>query len=137
MTKQIIGQKHLSDGLYTLDSSVPQSVRIICWSTLLVKDMYLMASTFFMGGLYQLLFQCHLSIGRPLPFGPSFPSHIKRLCPEFYDICSLDCESSQLAKHHCSSLGSRMNIPVTSAFKLVQLDVRDLVLLEQNLSSDT
>ena len=73
MTKQIIGKGHESGGLYILDTQVPRS--IACPSVLTP-------------------FEAHCRLGHP-----SLPL-LKKLCPQFHNVTSLDCESCQFAKHH-------------------------------------
>jgi len=62
-------------------------------------------------------FEAHCRLGHP-----SLPL-LKKLCPQFQNISSLDCESCQFAKHHRISLGPRVNNRVESAFELAHSDV--------------
>ncbi|KAK2966742.1 hypothetical protein RJ640_001066 [Escallonia rubra] len=86
--------------------------------------MYLMVFIFWMHGcLVQLHvmelspFEAHRRLGHPSL------SVWKKLCPQFHDISSVDCESCHFAKHHRSSLSPRVNKRVESAFELVKSDV--------------
>ncbi|RVW41005.1 Retrovirus-related Pol polyprotein from transposon TNT 1-94 [Vitis vinifera] len=96
MTKRTFGKGHVSDGLYILDEWVPRPVA--CVST---------ASPV----------EAHCRLGHP-----SLPV-LKKLCPQFDTLPSLDCESCHFAKHHRSSLGPRLNKRVESLFELVHSDV--------------
>ncbi|KAK2972925.1 hypothetical protein RJ640_015640 [Escallonia rubra] len=96
MTKQTIGKGHVSDGLYILDAWVPRSVAC--------------------SGVVSP-FEAHCRLGHP-----SLPV-LKKLCPQFHDISSVDCESCHFAKHHRSSLSPRVNKRVEFAFELVHSDV--------------
>ena len=73
MTKQIIGRGHESWGLYILDSAVPRPIACSGVTT---------------------PFETHCRLGHP-----SLPL-LKKLCPQFSSLLSLDCESCQFAKHH-------------------------------------
>ncbi|KAK2974028.1 hypothetical protein RJ640_011393, partial [Escallonia rubra] len=88
MTKQTIGKGHVSDGLYILDAWVPRSVAC--------------------SGVVSP-FEAHCRLGHP-----SLPV-LKKLCPQFHDISSVDCESCHFAKHHRSSLSPRVNKRVEPA----------------------
>ncbi|KAK2970062.1 hypothetical protein RJ640_006535 [Escallonia rubra] len=90
MTKQTIGKGHVSDGLYILDAWVPRSVAC--------------------SGVVSP-FEAHCRLGHP-----SLPV-LKKLCPQFHDISSVDCESCHFAKHHRSSLSPRVNKRVEFAFQ--------------------
>ncbi|RVW76474.1 Retrovirus-related Pol polyprotein from transposon TNT 1-94 [Vitis vinifera] len=96
MTKRTFGKGHVSDGLYILDEWVPRPVA--CVST---------ASPV----------EAHCRLGHP-----SLPV-LKKLCPQFDTLPSLDCESCHFAKHHRSSLGPRLNKRAESLFELVHSDV--------------
>ncbi|KAK2974296.1 hypothetical protein RJ640_016782 [Escallonia rubra] len=96
MTKQTIGKGHVSDGLYILDAWVPRSVAC--------------------SGVVSP-FEAHCRLGHP-----SLPV-LKKLCSQFHDISSVDCESCHFAKHHRSSLSPRVNKRVEPAFELVHSDV--------------
>ncbi|KAL5810383.1 hypothetical protein ACOSQ3_027085 [Xanthoceras sorbifolium] len=82
MTKQIIGKGHESGGLYILNTSIPKSVAC--------------------SGVTSP-FEAHCRLGHP-----SLPL-LKKLCPQFSKVSSLDCESCQFAKHHRLSSSPRVN----------------------------
>ena len=96
MTKQIIGKGHESNGLYILDTCVPMS--IACSSVVSP-------------------FEAHCRLGHP-----SLPT-LKKLCPQFHDEPSVECESCRFAKHHRSPLSPRVNKRVEFSFKLVHSDI--------------
>ncbi|KAK3040300.1 hypothetical protein RJ639_028215 [Escallonia herrerae] len=96
MTKQTIDKGHVSDGLYILDAWVPRS--IAC------------------SGVVSP-FEAHCLLGHP-----SLPM-LKKLCPQFHDVSSVDCESCHFAKHHRSSLSPRVNKRAEFAFELVHSNV--------------
>ncbi|RVW87252.1 Retrovirus-related Pol polyprotein from transposon RE1 [Vitis vinifera] len=96
MTKRTFCKGHVSDGLYILNEWVPRPVA--CVST---------ASPV----------EAHCRLGHP-----SLPV-LKKLCPQFDTLPSLDCESCHFAKHHRSSLGPRLNKRAESLFELVHSDV--------------
>ncbi|KAL6331587.1 hypothetical protein AAG906_011527 [Vitis piasezkii] len=96
MTKQTFGKGHVSDGLYILDEWVPRPVA--CVSTAFPVE-------------------AHCRLGHP-----SLPV-LKKLCHQFENLPSLDCESCHFAKHHRSSLGPRINKRAESLFELVHSDV--------------
>ncbi|RVW21587.1 ATP synthase subunit beta, chloroplastic [Vitis vinifera] len=96
MTKRAFSKEHVSDGLYILDEWVPRPVA--CVNT---------ASSI----------EAHCRLGHP-----SLPV-LKKLCPQFDNLPSLDCESCHFAKHHRSSLGPRINKQDESLFELVHSDV--------------
>lgn len=48
---------------------------------------------------------------------------LKKLCPWFQNIPSIDCESCQFAKHHRRSTIPRVNKRGESIFELVHTDV--------------
>ena len=73
MTKQIIGRGHKFGGLYILDPAV---LRLISCSRVTTP------------------FETHCRLGHP-----SLPL-LKKLCPQFSSLSSLDCESCQFEKHH-------------------------------------
>ncbi|EOY08968.1 Uncharacterized protein TCM_024268 [Theobroma cacao] len=95
-TKQIIGKGCESGGLYYLDTQVPRS--IACSSVLTP-------------------FEVHCRLGHPSL------SSLKKLCPQFQNVFSLDCESCPFAKHHRLPSVSRVNKRVVSTFELVHSDV--------------
>ena len=96
MTKQTFGKGHVSYRLYILDEWVPRPVA--CVST---------ASPV----------EAHCRLGHP-----SLPV-LKKLCPQFDNLPSLDCESCHFVKHHHSSLGPRINKGAEALFELVHSDV--------------
>ena len=98
MTKQIIGRGHESGGLYILDFVV---LRPIACSGVTTS------------------FETHCRLGHS-----SLPL-LKKLCPRFSSLSSLDCESCQYAKHHRLSSRLRVNKRVGAPFKLVHSDVWD------------
>ena len=95
MTKRTIGKGHVSNGLYILDTSVPRSVA--CSSVV-------------------SLIEAHCRLGHP-----SLPL-LKKLCPQFHNLPSLDCEACHFAKHRCSSLSPQINKQASSPFELVHSD---------------
>ena len=96
MMKQIIGRGRESRGLYILDPTVP---RPIAYSgvTTPFKTHYRLG---------------HLSL-----------SLLKKLCPQFSSLLSLDCESCQFAKHHRLSYSPRVNKRASAHFELVHSNV--------------
>ncbi|KAK3027433.1 hypothetical protein RJ639_042073 [Escallonia herrerae] len=109
MTKQTIGKGHISDGLYILDTWVPHSV--VC------------------SGVVSP-FEAHCRLGHPAL------SVLKKLCPRFHDVSSVDCDSCHFAKHHRSSLSPRVNKQAEFAFELAHSDVWNRVLFSLKLGSD-
>ena len=96
MTKQIIGRGRESGGLYILDPTVP---RPIAYSGVTTP------------------FETHCRLGHlSLPL-------LKKLCPQFSSLLSLDCESCQFAKHHRLSYSPRVNKRASVHFELVHSDV--------------
>ena len=96
MTKQIIDRGHESRGLYILDFVVLRPIACSGATT---------------------PFKTHCRLGHP-----SFPL-LKKLCPLFSSLSSLDCESCQFAKHICLSSHPRVNKQVGAPFELVHSDV--------------
>ena len=96
MTKQIIGRGHESWGLYILD---PTILRPIASSEVTTP------------------FETHCRLGYP-----SMPL-LKKLCPQFSNLLSLDCESCQFGKHHRLSYSPRVNKRTSAPFELVHSDV--------------
>ena len=96
MTKQIIGRGHEFGGLYILDPAVPRPIACFGVTT---------------------PFETHWRLGHP-----SLPL-LKKLCPQFSSLSSLDCESCQFAKHHRLSSRPRVNKRASAPFELVHLDV--------------
>ena len=96
MTKRIIGRGCESGGLYILDLTVPRPIACSGVST---------------------PFETHFRLGhlsRPL---------LKKLCPQFLSLLSLDCESCQFSKHHRLSYSLRVNKLPSAPFELVHSDV--------------
>ena len=50
-------------------------------------------------------------------------SLLKKLCPQFCSLSSLNCESSQYTKLHRVHLSPRVNKRASSSFELVHYDV--------------
>ena len=96
MTKQIIGRGHESGSLYILD---PAILRPIACSGVTTP------------------FETHCKLGHP------FLSLLKKLCPQFSSLSSLDCESCQFAKHHRLSSRPKVNNRTSVPFELVHSDV--------------
>ena len=96
MTKQIIGRGHESRGLCILDSTIPRS--FFCTEV-------------------TTPFETHYRLGHP-----SLPL-LKKFCPQFSSLSSLDCESYQFAKPHRLSSRPRINKQVGTLFELVHSDV--------------
>ena len=96
MTKQIIGRERESRGLYILDPAVPRPIACSGVTT---------------------PFKTHCRLGHL-----SFPL-LKKLCPQFLSLSSLDCESCQFAKHHRLSSHPRVNKQAGAPFELVHSDV--------------
>ena len=96
MTKQVIGSGRESGGVYILDPVIPRLVT--CY-----------------GVITPLKTHCRLG----------HPSHplLKKLCPQFSSLSSLDCESCQFAKHHRLSSSPRVNKRASAPFELVYSDV--------------
>ena len=96
MTKQIIGRGHESGGLYILDHAIPRLVA-------------------YPGVKTPFETQCRLG-------HPSLPL-LKKLCPHFSCLSSLDCKSCLFAKHHCLHSSPKVNKRVSAPFELVHSDV--------------
>ena len=96
MTKQIIGRGHEFWGLYILDLEVP---RPIAYSGVTTP------------------FETHCRLGHP-----SLPL-LKKLCPRFSSLSSLDCESCQFSKHHRLNSRPRVTKRANAPFELVISDV--------------
>ena len=96
MTKKIIGKGHVSDSLYILDAWVPRS--FACSSILSSVE-------------------AHCRLGHPSL------RVLKKLCPQFRNLSSFNCESCHFAKHHRSLLRPRINKRTESIFELVHSDV--------------
>ena len=82
MMKQIIGTRREFGGLYILDPAVSRP--ITCYRVTTPFETH-----------------CRLS-------HPSLPL-LKKLCPQFSRVSSLDCESCQFAKHHRFSSRPRVS----------------------------
>ena len=96
MTKQIIGRGRESGGLYILDPTVPRP--IVCSEV-------------------TTPFETHYRLGHlSLPL-------LKKLCPQFSSLLSLDCESCQFSKHHRLSYSPKVNKRASAPFELVHSDV--------------
>ena len=96
MTKQIIGRGSASGGLYILDPTVPRFIASFGVTT---------------------PFETHCQLGHP-----SLPL-LKKLCPQFSSLSSLDCESCQFARHHHLNSSPRVNKRNNALFELVHSDV--------------
>ncbi|XP_048225610.1 uncharacterized mitochondrial protein AtMg00300-like [Ricinus communis] len=96
MTKKIIGKGHESEGLYILDNQVSKSIACS-------------------GVVTPLEEHCRLS-------HPSLPL-LKKMCPQFHNLSSLECESCQYVKHHRLNFSSRINKHASVPFDLVYSDV--------------
>ena len=96
MTKQIIGRGRESGGLCILDPAVPKYVA--CYGVTTPHE-------------------THCYLGHPSL------SLLKKMCPQFSSLSSLECESCQVAKHHRLSAYPRVNKRATSPFELVHSDV--------------
>ena len=96
MTKKIIGRGSESGGLYILDPTVPRPIACSGVTT---------------------PFETHCQLGHlSLPL-------LKKLCPQFSSLLSLDCESCQFAKHYRLSYSPRVNKRASAPFELVHSDV--------------
>ena len=96
MTKQIIGRGHESRGLYILDHTVSRHVACSGVTT---------------------PFETHCQLGHP-----SLPL-LKKLCPQFSSMSSLECESCQFTKHHLLHSSPRVNKRASAPFELVHSNV--------------
>ena len=96
MTKQIIGRGREFGGLYILDPTIPRPIACSGVTT---------------------PFETHCRLGHP-----SMPL-LKKLCPQFSNLLSLDCESCRFAKHHRLSYSPRVNKRTSAPFELVPSDV--------------
>ena len=96
MTKQIISRGHESGGLYILDLKVPRPIACSGVTT---------------------PFETHCRLGHlSLPL-------LKKSCPRFSSLLSLDCVSCQFAKHHRLSYSPRVNKRASAPFELVHSNV--------------
>ena len=89
-TKQIIGRGRESRGHYILDPAVPRTITCFGVTT---------------------PFETHCRLGHP-----SLPL-LKKLCPQFLSLSSLDCKSCQFAKHHRLSSRPRVNKRASAPFE--------------------
>ena len=96
MIKQIIGRGRESGGLYILDPAVPRPIACSGVTT---------------------PFKTHCGLGHP------FLPLLKKLCPQFSSLSSLDCESCQFEKHDRLSSRPRVNKRAGAPFELVRSDV--------------
>ena len=96
MMKQIFGRGCKSRGLYILDPTVPRPIACSEVTT---------------------PFETHCRLSHP-----SLPL-LKKLCPRFSSLSSLDCKSYQFAKHHHLSSHPRVNKRVGAPFQLVHSNV--------------
>ena len=90
--KQINGRGCESRGLYILDLTVPRPIACFGVTT---------------------TFETHCRLGHPSP------PLLKKLCPQFSSLSSLDYESCQFAKHHRLSSRPRVNKRASTPFELV------------------
>ena len=96
MTKQIIGRGREFGGLYIIVHAVLRHVTCSGVTT---------------------PFKTHRQLGYP-----SLPI-LKKLCPQFSSLSSLDCESCQFVKHHRLPSSPRVNKRASAPFELVNSDV--------------
>ena len=94
-TKQIIGRGREYEGLYILETKMPKSVA--CFGVV-------------------TLFELHCRLG------DSYLLLLKRLCPQFSSLSSLNCEC-QYAKLHRVHLSPRVNKRASAPLELVHYDV--------------
>ena len=90
MTKQIISKGRESGGLYILDHPVPRPVACSRITT---------------------PFETQCRLGHP-----SLPL-LKKLCPRFSSLSSLECESCQFAKYHHLHSNPRINKQASAPFE--------------------
>ena len=96
MTKQIIGRGCESRGLYILNPTVLRPITCFGVTT---------------------PFETHCRLGHlSLPL-------LKKFCPQFLSLLTLDCESCQFHKHHRPSYSPRVNKRASAPFELVHSDV--------------
>ena len=106
ITKQIIGRGRESGGLYILDPTVPRPIACSRVTT---------------------PFETHCQLGNlSLPL-------LKKLCPRFSSLLSLDCEFCQFSKHHRLSYSPRVNKPAIGPFELVHSDVWGVGIMTHSL----
>ena len=92
--KHIIGRGCESEGLYILYLAVPKPVA--CSGVAIPFETY-----------------CRLGS----------PPLLKKSCPPFSSLSSLDCESCRFAKHHRLHSSHRVNKQASSPFELIHSDV--------------
>jgi len=95
-TRSVIGRGREPDGLYIFEQRTPYSLT----SSSLASA-----------------FEVHCRLGHP-----SLQS-LKKLCPEFSHLLSLQCESCQFVKHQRVHLSPTVNKRAVSPFQLVHSDV--------------
>ncbi|GJW28735.1 retrovirus-related pol polyprotein from transposon TNT 1-94 [Tanacetum coccineum] len=95
-TKKIIGRGQKCDGLYVFEPEVSKSLVRLSSSS---------------------LFEAHCRLGHP-----SLQS-LKKLCPEYSHLSSLNSDSCEFAKHKRVHLSPRANKRAASPFELVHSDV--------------
>ena len=95
-TKRIISRGRESRGFFILQTKVSKS--ITCSKVVTPFELH-----------------CHLG-------HPSL-TLLKKLCPQFSNLSSLNCESCQYAKLHHVHLGPRVNKQVSAPFELVHANV--------------
>lgn len=96
MTKKIIGKGHESGVLYIIYTPIPKFVACLGVTS---------------------PFEAHCRLGHLSLF------LLKKFCPRFSKVSSLDCESCQFTKNHRLSLSPRVNKCVSLLFELVYSDV--------------
>ncbi|XP_022857873.1 uncharacterized protein LOC111378835 [Olea europaea var. sylvestris] len=95
--EKIIDKGHESSGFYVLDTQVPKSIACSGFST---------------------PFEAHCWLGHPSL------SLFKKLCSQFQNVSSLDCEYCRFAKHYRLSSVHRVNKRASFLFQLVHSDVK-------------
>ena len=95
-TTRIIGRGRESGGLYIFEIEVSKSIACFVFVT-----------------SFEL--HCHL--------GHQSLSLLKKQCPQFSSLSSLNRESCQYAKLHCVHLSPRVNKRASTPFKFVHFDV--------------
>ena len=91
MKKQIIGRGREFGGLYILDPTISKAIACSRITTPL---------------------ETHCQLGHS-----SLPL-LKKLCPQFSSLLSLDCETCQFSKHHHFSYSPRVNKQASAPFKM-------------------
>ncbi|GKC05155.1 retrovirus-related pol polyprotein from transposon TNT 1-94 [Tanacetum coccineum] len=95
-TKKIIGRGRECDGLYVFETDVSKSLVGLSSSS---------------------LFEAHCRLGHPSL------QNLKKLCPEYSHLSSLNCDSCEFAKHKRVHLSHLANKRAASLFELVHSDV--------------